>query len=294
MKTGKASKAIAEQEAVAAEARKDQQGKLRRFWLDKGEEGRITFVDGSLEDEGYLAPPRFYEHTVKHRGEWTEFVCVEQTNPEKGEKCPLCEQGERAGLVALFTIIDHRERKAKNSNEVYKDQKRLLVAKPATFELLNKYAVKYGGLAGTTWDVTRLKDDKAPRVGSTFDYVGSTPVKDLQEMFVREVKDKSGKKVLEKYFFPPDYEHEITVYDEQQLRQMGFGNSGVSGSPVPQTFSKAGGAGFNPAAGQEKKPVFSMPKKTAEDTPSNEAASEPETPGEATQATGDNPFANMM
>ena len=45
----------------------------------------------------------------------------------------------RPSLVALFTIIDHRQiQSTKDKTKVYKDTKKLLVAKTQTFELLNK------------------------------------------------------------------------------------------------------------------------------------------------------------
>lgn len=307
MKTGKASAALAEQEEKNAEMRKNEQGKLWRFRLKEKGEARITFVDGDLDkDLGCLAPPRFYEHTVKRGRDYENFVCVEQTSPEEGQKCPLCEDGDRPSLVALFTIIDHRQvHSTRDPSKVIKDQKRLLAAKPVTFEVLNKMAVKRGGLAGTTWDVSRLGGDKSPAVGSNFDFVGKTPLEDLRKMFVREVKDAKGKITLEHYFTPADYEKEVTKYDENQLRSMGYGDK--SGGAMPKTFaSEPGkftqpGGTFNPGATTSSPPGMFAPKEaptdTPTDTPDNEAEQESEGAAQAqvNQSDGDdNPFAKMM
>ena len=111
IKTGAESANLAKQDEVEKALQKEQQGLLWRFSLKDKEEARITFVDGDLSPEGFLIPPRFYEH-----GLWNEsartmtfYVCPEKTIPEAGHKCPLCAQGDKAALGAVFTITDHRE-----------------------------------------------------------------------------------------------------------------------------------------------------------------------------------------
>src|SRR5947209_7977676 len=109
IKTGAESAALAQQAAVEAERKKEQQGKLYRFWLKDNEEARITFIDGELNADGYLTPPRWYEHNLFLNGSWNNyFVCPEKTLPESKDSCPICESGDRPSLVAAFTIIDHR------------------------------------------------------------------------------------------------------------------------------------------------------------------------------------------
>ena len=239
LKTGTASAELAKKQAVEAEQRKAEQGKLFRFWMKEGEEARITFVDGSLSEEGFLLPPRFYEHNLFLNGQWNNFfVCPEKTNPESKDTCPICESDDRPSLVALFTIIDHREfTGTKDKTKKYKDTKKLLVAKPQTFELLNRLAIKRGGLACCTFDVSRV-GDKAAAVGSLFDFVEKTDLKVLQAKYQREVVDpKTNVKTKQSYFTPADYEHEITYRTGLQLKELGLGKNGGGGG---ETASPAG------------------------------------------------------
>lgn len=232
MKKGEDSVKLAQQAEAEAEKRKQEQGKMFRFWLKEGEDVRITFVDGALTSEGFLMPPRYYEHQLFLNGSWNnQYVCPEKTNPESGEKCPICEGGDRPSLVALFTVIDHREFKGKN-DVVYRDTPKLLVAKAQTFELLNKIAVKRGGLAGCTFDVSRM-GDKAASVGSMFDFVEKHDVDVLKKEFTRKVKDDKGKETGEvaSVFVPADYETEIVYRTADELRSLGFGKGGVGGAP---------------------------------------------------------------
>lgn len=238
MHTGAASAALAKKEETLAEQRKSEFGKAWRFYLKDDEEARITFVDGDLSDEGYLCPPRFYEHNLQQNGRFGNFfVCPQETHPESGQKCPICEEGDRPALVALFTVIDHREYENKDG-KVIKDQVRLLAAKPHSFDMLNKLASKKGGLAGTTWDVTR-SGDKSASIGSNFSFVEKNDVKELYEKYKRSFKDKNGKMVTEHFFQPLKYEEEITFRTEETLRTMGFGSKPTTGKSPVKSFSKS-------------------------------------------------------
>ncbi|KVR21627.1 hypothetical protein WK13_34380 [Burkholderia ubonensis] len=258
IKQGQASVAAAQQDDAEYELRKQQQGKMFRFYLDDKEEAQITFVDGALNDQGFLVPPRFYEHGLKVNGKFQTFICPEKSDPDSGQKCPICEQGDRPYLASAFTVIDHRIRKAKNSDKTYQHVRRLFIAKPGTFEILNKLALKTGGLAGITFDVSRV-GDKAPAVGSVFMPIGQTPIEQLQASFMEDVLDDKGNPTGQKktYFLPADYGTEVPFLNEQELRQIGFGKTmggfggggfqpgGFSGGFQPGGF--AGNTGFNPA-----------------------------------------------
>ena len=244
LKTGQESAQVAKQDQVEAEQRKAEQGKMWRFYLKDGEEARITFVDGDLSPEGFLLPPRYYEHNLMLNGKWgNTFVCPEKTLPDSGEKCPICESGDRPSLVAVFTIIDHRTVKSKDGTKTYKDLPRLFVAKGPTFELLNKLAQKRGGLAGTTWDAMRA-GDKSASVGSAFDFVEKVAVEELRKKYVHEVTDpKTNQKTIQSFFVPANYEHEIVFRTGDQLRQMGLGK------PSSAPASGFGGYGGGQPAG---------------------------------------------
>jgi len=235
---------MAQKAAIEAEQRKSEQGKLYRFWMKEKEEGRITFIDGDLVD-GVLCPPRYYEHNLFMNGSWNNFfACPEKTNPEANDKCPICESGDRPSLVALFTILDHRQiQSTKDKNKVYKDQKKLLVAKPQTFELLNKHAMKRGGLAGCTFDASRV-GDKSASVGSMFDFVEKNPVEELKKVYmIEKVDPKTNTKSKVTNFTPADYEAEIVYRTGDELRKLvdappSSGNGGNHGSTSGPDYAK--------------------------------------------------------
>jgi hypothetical protein len=237
LKKGADSAAIAKKEEAEAQKRKDETGKMWRFYLKEKEEASITFVDGGLSPEGFLLPPRFYEHNMYLNGSWNNlFVCPEKTNPESGEKCPLCESGDRPSMVALFTVIDHRTFQSKSdSTKSFTNSPKLLAAKSITFELLNKIALKRGGLAGATFDVSRI-GDKAASVGSMFDFTEKRDAEVLKKLFTKTVKDEKGQEKTVSVYEAANYENEIEYRTGDQLRELGFGNQGVSQSTMKKSL----------------------------------------------------------
>jgi hypothetical protein len=235
IKKGSDSANIAKQEEAEAQKRKEESGKMWRFYLKATEEARITFVDGDLSPEGFLLPPRFYEHNLYLNGSFGNlFVCPEKTNPESGDKCPICEMDDRPSLVALFTIIDHRVVQSKDKTKTYTNTPKLLVAKSGSFEMLNKLAHKLGGLAGQSFDVSRSASDKAPAIGDLYIPLEKNPVADLMTKYVVESVDpKSNKKIQHSLFVAANYEEEIVYRTADDLRKMGFGKAGVTGMSHP-------------------------------------------------------------
>lgn len=225
LKRGAESAKLAARAAAEAEQRRSEQGKMFRFWMKEKEEARITFVDGELATEGPLAgypdPHRYFEHNLFLNGVWNNFfVCPEKTNPDSGDKCPICESGDKPALVALFTIIDHRQiQSSKDKTKVWKDTKKLLVAKPQTYELLTKHAIKRGGLAGCTFDASRV-GDKSASVGSMFDFVEKKSIEELKKIYmIEKVDPKTNQKIKVTNFTPADYEKEIVYRSGEDLKK---------------------------------------------------------------------------
>jgi hypothetical protein len=232
IKTGEDSIALAKKAALQAEQYRDQKGRLWRFFLSVDEDAAITFVDGELIN-GFLVPPRWYEHNLYLNGNWGNyFVCPEQTNIDSKDKCPICESGDRPYLAHGFTIIDHRVRKSEKGNE-YRDVRRLLVAKQQTFDMLNKHAMKRQGLACCTFDVCRTNDKEAA-VGGMFDFRERRDRKELEKLYVKEVvaDPKSNEKKIVSNFVVADYDSELTYKSGDELRSMGFGKS-IPNTTVP-------------------------------------------------------------
>lgn len=242
LKTGAESVAMAKQAEAEKQKRMEEQGKMFRFWIKPKEEARITFVDGEVSAEGFLCPPRYYEHNLFLNGSWNNyFVCPEKTNPDAHDSCPICESGDRPSLVALFTIIDHRQYKSEKTQKIYLNTRKILAAKPKTFEILNKLAQKFGGLAGHTFDVSRT-DDKDASVGSVFIPIETKSVDELKKLYVEAKTDpKTNTTTMETYFLSADYEKEIVYRTGDQLRALGLGKPAAGaavmspgGQPVAQ------------------------------------------------------------
>lgn len=236
LKQGAASAEAAKQAEVQAEIRKEEQNKMFRFFVKEGAETMVTFIDGALDPkEGVLVPPRYYEHNLFLNNKWGNFfVCPQETAPHLGEGCPICAgKSPPPSLVSLFTVIDHGEYQSKkDTSKVYKDTRKLFVAKAGTMEILQKIAAKRGGLAGATFDISRT-GEKSPSVGTMFDFVKKTPIADLQKLYVTESVDpKTNIKMKKTYFVPADYEKEIVFRTAEELNKLGFGAPSVSGYGV--------------------------------------------------------------
>lgn len=235
LKKGDEAKKLEEQAAAEAAARKEEMGKLWRFWLEKGETGEITFVDGMLDKQyNALNPPRFYEHSLFMNNKVSQYICPEKTDPGSGQKCPLCAGGNRASLVAVFTVIDHRPYKTKN-DVIIKDSRKLFVCTGKTLEALNATAIalKGNGLAGRRFSVTRGKTEQAIRVGETFVALDKEPLDELKVKYIRtfeRTKDGKKEKVTENAFTVADYEKEFVYRNADELAKLGFGNPAQASS----------------------------------------------------------------
>jgi hypothetical protein len=223
LKKGAAAKQAVAAEEVKSEARRAEMNRMRRFYVGYNKDTQITFLDGKLDEDGVLDIPRFYEHTLQVGSDWKHYVCTAEIDQSK--PCPLCEAGNKPDLVGVMTVLDHGEytvQKGPNAGKVYKNQRRLFVAKEGTLKDLNKLAAKpeRNGLAGCTFDVSRGGENtRDPRVGKTFDFV---------------VKHKTLASIAEKYDLkieevqPAQYdgeEGEILYLPPEKLVELGLGKA---------------------------------------------------------------------
>jgi len=231
-KRGKAATQAMEKYDQDAEKYFADKNRMWRFWLPKGESARVTFIDGNLLPDGTLDILTFREHTQQVNGDWETFVCIAETEP-----CPLCEGGDFPSLVGVLSIIDHRSFKGKKG--VYKDTPKLYVAKKGTIKLLQQYATKRDGLAGATFEISRLGEND-PNVGGSFDFEEKKSITELQKMYTRKGKDGKTNTI----FVPADYEKEIVYMEGKELRAKGFGSGKPIGSETAGDAEAAGaGAG---------------------------------------------------
>lgn len=207
IKRGKEASTTMAQEEAKAEMRS--KNKVFRFWMPKDTDAQITFLDGDLDGDQLLDVPFYHEHQVNMNGSWdNHFICTQDTEP-----CPICEGGLSPSYVGIFTVIDHSEYKSKKDGKLHKDNVKLLVAKRDTIKLLQKIAIKRGGLRGCRFDVSRT-GDKSPSVGSAFDFTEKLTEAQLQKQY----PDK---------FQPVNYEEYLaSIYSEaKELRKLGFGST---------------------------------------------------------------------
>ena len=205
LKKGKAA-----QEQMAKEDHKQEmnsKGKVSRYWLKDGTDGQVTFLDGGITD-GVLDIPFFYEHNINMNGKWGNFfICTQDEEP-----CPVCEGGATPSYVGVLTVIDHSEYTSKKDGKVYKDQRRMFVAKRETIKILQKIAVKRGGLRGCKFDVSRT-GDKSASVGNVFDFTDKTGEAGLLSTFKLEAVALNYEEILANLYMPA-----------KELRKLGFGN----------------------------------------------------------------------
>lgn len=214
LKTGAAA-----QTAMAKEDHKQEmnaKGKVLRWWIKLNDEKQITFLDGNVVD-GVLDIPFFYEHMIQMNGKWTNFICTQDTEP-----CPICEGGNTPSYVGVMSIIDHSEETYKD--KVYKNQRRLFSAKRETIKLLQKKAIKHGGLRGVKFDVSRT-GDKSASVGSVFDFAEKVTDQFLTNAYKTDAAPINYAEVLAAQYL-----------SASDLRKMGFGslNSAVGSEKGPQ------------------------------------------------------------
>jgi hypothetical protein len=233
-----------------------------RFWLDRGAETRLTFVDGTIEN-GLLVPGvAFQEHMLKKAGsKGFDNICCTQEQ----EECPICLDGDRPSLVFAMTIIDHTQWKDKNG-KLHEHQKRLFVCKGDTFKLLQMKATKPQpmsqstepmGLQYVTFQVARI-GEKSPGVGTVFDAVAKTSAETIAKECGLKLEDVT----------PLDYNSVITYLTAAELRKIGHGaghgpavgsadtkalmgamskQAEVKGAETGSPFKAGGSKPFNPA-----------------------------------------------
>lgn len=227
MKRGAAARKALEEDEARAAQRQAEIGKAWRFYIPKdklGEDFKVTFLDGDLDEDGMLDLLAWDEHTVMNEGKPEQYVCTADNEP-----CPLCHAGNRSSYVAAFTIIDHSEyeiRKGDRKGQIITNEKKLYVVKRSTIGKLQKFATKTGGLRGAQFQVSRSSKD-SPNCGDMFMLECQFDEAELTEMFAGEKGDKKGEG---EGHLPLDYEKEVPYRDAKTLVKLGVAGAvdGVS------------------------------------------------------------------
>ena len=243
-------------DAVAAafdqQAKAQNQEYIPRFWIKKGEQKTITFVDGGLNANGLLDIPfARREHNIQLNGRWgNHYACTKQ-DVTKDTPCPLCAADNKAALVAYLTIIDHTAFQTKD-NQTRQNERKLFAFKRMTLEKLQYKAANAGGLAGKTFSVMRLNVDKSCGVGDEFDFKGDYGRDTIiQRCGLKPQGDNSDNKV----YAPYNYAEMLKYHTAEELLAMGLGvpptgyqpPSGVGIQQVPAQTDPFAGAQQQPA-----------------------------------------------
>ncbi len=216
MKGKRAVKAWKQAEKTHKKQEDERKNRVYRFYLPTGAEQKITFIDGDLTPDGIIDVSMFREHNLKLNGHWKNWFRCTDFGGEGAEPCPICEGGDNAYVASVFSIIDH-SLWTDSKGKKHQHEMKLFVAKREALNILQKHAVKRGGLAGVTFEVSRAGDN-SPNVGNVFEFVKKNPVAKIIKAF--------GAKG-----FPVgmvDYEKALPYYTAAELRDKGFGSS----SPV--------------------------------------------------------------
>jgi hypothetical protein len=247
VKTGAAAQKLVEHNQVKQETRRLELNKAFRFFLKQGEERKILFVDGKLDQPppngtGMLSPGRVYEHYIFYAGKHMNLVCPHDNDPGAGLNCPLCDSGDNNALINLLTAIDLTPYTTKEKKTIPFTRK-LFAFKHNVFEMLNAYAQQYGGLAGRVFKVKRV-GEKSERVGDVFMPLGNvTDVAKAKQQFTRTFKFKKDGKEETKtvcLYEPLDYDAELTYKTADEMHKMGIGAPGCgsfqkNGTPVVES-----------------------------------------------------------
>ena len=233
--SGAAAQKMMAEEKARAEAREEERDRLWRFSLKPGEGATIVFLDGAVEQhgpqKGMLLAPFFREHTVKTGPrKWDNFICLTMID----EPCPICEQTGRDGdLCAAFTVVDTTERHGKNG-KVYRNQRRLFIAKQQTYQALQAIASATGQLAGTIINVART-GDRVARVGDVLVPTGHLTLDQIAQEFGED------------FAKPTDFDKELQIVPADALIKLGVVaatpavGQGLPGAPPAKSFGGPAG-----------------------------------------------------
>jgi hypothetical protein len=243
IKTGAEAAKLADHDKTLQAARKEEMNKAFRFFLKQGEERKILFVDGEIDQStGGLLPARVYEHKTNVQGKWRNYVCPKETDPGAGHSCPFCESGDqpRSRQPAHHHRPDpDAERGQEEDVPVHAQAVRL---QANVYEVLNSNAKEFGGLAGHVFKVKRV-GEKSERVGDVYIHLNAvTDTAKAKQQFMRsfEMKDKDGKKVMktECLYEPLDYNKELTYKSAEDLAKLGVASPKSSYPSTPPALRR--------------------------------------------------------
>ena len=174
----------------------------------------VFFIDGDLDDEGYLDCAIWREHIV-HQGKLT-FPCISEQ-----EACPACEEGDKPRMACGLTVLDMRPftfTRGDREGETQNFTRKMFVFRAGTHEILQKEATDNGGLANALYYITRMQAGiKSPAVGEIFK---------IKQKYPRE---KLIKRFGEEFWKPIDFDKELNHLSRKELAKLGIAGTAAVG-----------------------------------------------------------------
>lgn len=187
-----------EKERRQQEYEQNSNQKGNRFFLRKGEEGHIVFLDDLWFA---VAEHQFWGKENKRP---TFETCIQSIEGE----CPGCESSKP--YVAMVTTVIHLDYKDKNGNE--KPRKCLLVAKTGSAERILTRQKNQGTIAGKMFWVKRSNDSKSERTGTDLDFIKEAGQEKLRQTAPENVDG-------DEWIKPYDYEEIFKPKSVQDFRK---------------------------------------------------------------------------
>lgn len=253
---GEEGKKRAAEEDAATQARREQRGGPRRFWLKNDTSAKVTYLD---------TPDVFlHEHNLKLAGKfYNYFTCLKDI-----DTCPICEDGDQPSYIVAATIIDHRKYTDKDGKE-HVNQKKLIVFKGrARQRIMKKIERRDGDIKYCAYEMSRGSSGTECSTGEDFEFIKQLTKAQLMQL--------APKGETEDWLKPLDYEEIFKPKTAEDLRKILGGEvpvgAGESEDDDPFPPDDSHGEGEEKETKTEKKETKKSEKK---DKPKEEKKESP-------------------
>jgi hypothetical protein len=231
-------------------------------WLHRGEEGEKAAQEWMDEQKKKRQPPRFFlsakvgqnttkliyldsepvflrEHEMQDpvSKKWSvHFTCIDGVGQES---CPACEKGGdriKTSFIGVCTVIDTKEYVSPATGKKYVMDKKLLVMKNTTQEIIKKIrsVSAKGNLKFAVLDHTRTKETLEERIGETIVWGGRANKETILKRLQAHGKDKEKDFNIDEYLKPFDY---LTIFAPRTAAEIErlIGMAPAAGRPSSST-----------------------------------------------------------
>lgn len=214
--------------------------KVGIFTAGVGQKDIPVVVLDRVVDYATRIHPRF-----KHKGVFGNYaVCISKTD---ARGCPIDSPlNEDDGRWFLcMTVVDRSkwtQTMGKQKGRVYTDSRKLVLIPYGQVEDMQSIGTKVGGWRGAKFDVSRSKDQKSSRIGTTWFPAGTMTEEQMKATFEKPAADYGLP--VEKFLEPFDYDQVLKAKSFEELKviaqEISSDTSAVADdSEEPETEAKA-------------------------------------------------------